>query len=67
MIESTGARRERTLMVGDSRVDFETARNSKIRVSLVTYGIGAAEVRALAPDYVIDDLRELVPIVASDA
>jgi phosphoglycolate phosphatase len=67
LIESTGARRERTLMVGDSRVDFETARNSKIRVSLVTYGIGAAEVRALAPDYVIDDLRELVPIVASDA
>ena len=66
LIESTGARRERTLMVGDSRVDFETARNSEIRVSLVTYGIGAAEVRVLAPDFVIDDLRELVPIVASD-
>jgi phosphoglycolate phosphatase len=67
LIESTAARRERTLMVGDSRVDFETARNSEIRVSLVTYGIGAAEVRALAPDFVIDDLRELVPIVASAA
>ncbi len=65
LIESTGARRERTLMVGDSRVDFETAHNSEIPVSLVTYGIGAAEVRALAPNYVIDDLRQLIPIVAS--
>ena len=65
LIASSGARRERTLMVGDSRVDFETARNSEIPVSLVTYGIGAAEVRALAPDYVIDDLRQLIPIVAS--
>ena len=52
-------------MVGDSRVDFETARNSEIPVSLVTYGIGAAEVKSLAPDYIIDDLRQLIPIVAS--
>ena len=65
LIESTGARREQTLMVGDSRVDFETARNSEIPVSLVTYGIGAAEVKSLAPDYIIDDLTQLIPIVAS--
>jgi len=36
----------------------------KIRVSLVTYGIGAKEVRSLSPDYFIDDMRELLPIVA---
>lgn len=65
LIESTGARREYTLMVGDSRVDFETAHNAEIAVSLVSYGIGAAEVRTLAPDYIIDDLRQLVPIIAS--
>ena len=65
LIGSTGARRERTLMVGDSRVDFETARNAEIPVSLVTYGIGAAEVRTLSPDYFIDDLRQLLSIVAS--
>jgi phosphoglycolate phosphatase len=63
LIESVGARRERTLMVGDSRVDLETARNAEIPVSLVTYGIGAAEVASLSPDYIIDDLRQLIPIV----
>ena len=65
LIESTGARRARTLLVGDSRVDFETAHNSEIPVSLVTYGIGADEVGELSPDYVVDDLRQLIPIVAS--
>ncbi len=64
LIESTGGRRDRTLMVGDSHVDYETARNARIRVSLVTYGIGAKEVRSLSPDYFIDDMRELLPIVA---
>ena len=64
LIESTGGRRDRTLMVGDSRVDYETARNARIRVSLVTYGIGAKEVRSLSPDYFIDDMRELLPIMA---
>ncbi len=63
IIESTGSRRERTLMVGDSLVDYETARNAGIRVSLVTYGIGAKEVRSLSPDFFIDDMRELLPIV----
>ena len=63
LIESAGARREQTLMVGDSRVDYDTARNADIRVSLVTYGIGAEEVQALSPDFFIDDMRELLPIV----
>ena len=63
LIESTGARREQTLLVGDSCVDYDTARNAHIRVSLVTYGIGAEEVRSLSPDFFIDDMRELLPIV----
>ena len=66
LIENTGARRELTLMVGDSRVDYETALNARIRVSLVTYGIGAKEVQALSPDYFIDDMRELLPIVGPE-
>ncbi len=66
LIKNTGARRELTLMVGDSRVDYETALNARIRVSLVTYGIGAKEVQALSPDYFIDDMRELLPIVGPE-
>jgi phosphoglycolate phosphatase len=65
LIESTGARPERTLMVGDSRVDFDTARNAGIRVCMVTYGLEPDAIQPLTPDYVVDDLRELVSITDS--
>lgn len=63
LMRETGAARETTLMVGDSRVDYEAARNASISVCLVSYGIGAADVPTLDPDYLVDDLRELIPLV----
>jgi phosphoglycolate phosphatase len=63
LIEKAGADRDRVLMVGDSRVDYDTARNASIHICLVSYGFGAEEIGALAPDYVVDDLRQLIPIV----
>jgi phosphoglycolate phosphatase len=63
LMQETGAARERTLMVGDSRVDYDAARNASVSVCLVSYGIGAADVPQLDPDYLVDDLRELVPLI----
>lgn len=65
LIAEVGTTREHTLMVGDSRVDYETARNASVRVCLVSYGLGASELEALDPDYVVGDLRELIPILRS--
>lgn len=63
LMTETGTPRERTLMIGDSRVDYEAARNASVSVCLVTYGIGAADVPKLEPDYLVDDLRELIPLI----
>lgn len=66
LLEETGIRAERALMVGDSRVDVETARNAGIPVCLVAYeanGLSDGEVAALAPDLVVDDLRQLVQLL----
>lgn len=63
LMKETGTTRERTIMVGDSRVDYETARNASVSVCLVSYGIGAADVPELHPDYLVDDLRELIPLI----
>jgi phosphoglycolate phosphatase len=38
LMERAGATPERTLMVGDSRIDYETARSAATRCCLVTYG-----------------------------
>lgn len=35
-----GATREETMLVGDSRIDLETARNAGVRVCLAAYGFG---------------------------
>jgi phosphoglycolate phosphatase len=65
LIDSTGAERDRALMVGDSQVDHETARNARIPICMVSYGLGAARIEELEPDYVVDDLRQLVSILSS--
>jgi phosphoglycolate phosphatase len=40
MMAMTGVTPERTLMVGDSAIDFETARRASVRCCLVSYGFG---------------------------
>jgi phosphoglycolate phosphatase len=40
MMASTGAARERTLMVGDSGIDYETAQRASVRCCIVSYGFG---------------------------
>jgi phosphoglycolate phosphatase len=60
LMESVGTEPQRTLMVGDSRIDFETGRNAGVAVCLVTYGLGGRGVAALEPDLLVDDLMELV-------
>jgi phosphoglycolate phosphatase len=40
MMDMTGASPERTLMVGDSVIDYETARRASVRSCIVSYGFG---------------------------
>jgi phosphoglycolate phosphatase len=63
LMREIGAEAEETLFVGDSAVDFETARRASVRFCLVTYGIGATETMKSEPDFRVDDLRELLSIV----
>lgn len=65
LLEEAGAKKSETLFVGDSSVDFETAKNAGVRCCLVTYGIRPEHIAELDPDYRVDDLRELTAIVGS--
>jgi phosphoglycolate phosphatase len=40
MMAVTGATPERTLMIGDSAIDYETAQRASVRCCLVSYGFG---------------------------
>jgi phosphoglycolate phosphatase len=68
LLERSGAPAERALMVGDSGVDVETARNAGIAMCLVNYRSSAlppGEVTALDPDLVVSDLKELVTFLST--
>lgn len=63
--EETGSDTDETLLVGDSTIDFSTARNAGIRSCLVRYGMGPWNEATERPDLVVDDLRELASLVHS--
>jgi 2-phosphoglycolate phosphatase len=61
-LAALGASPEDCLMVGDSTADMEAGKRAGVRTCAVRYGYGKREELArLAPDFWIDDLRELAP------
>jgi phosphoglycolate phosphatase len=52
-----------TMMVGDSDTDVLTGRNARVWTCGVTYGFGASTLKDAPPDLLLDDLRELPPLL----
>ena len=51
--------RDKTMMVGDSSVDMETARNAGVRNCGVTYGLQPESLANPAPDLLVDRMEQL--------
>ena len=60
LIAEIHADHDRTVMVGDSAVDVQTARNASVRACGVRWGFQPETFIASPPDFLIDDMRELV-------
>lgn len=61
----TGAAPEETLMVGDSWVDVQTARNAGTHACFVTFGFGEPPAEGLMPgEWTIDHAVQLLEVVA---
>lgn len=63
LIHEAGADPAETLMVGDSTVDIQTARNAGCPSCGVTYGFQPETLSDPAPDFLIESLPALLPIV----
>ena len=59
LMTECGAARERTMMVGDSSVDIQTARNANVKSCGVTYGFQPETLEAVPPDLLVDRMEEL--------
>ncbi|MBZ5631866.1 MAG: HAD-IA family hydrolase [Acidobacteriia bacterium] len=60
LIAESRAGRDRTVMVGDSAVDVQTARNAGTRACGVRWGFQPETFAQSPPDFLIDDMRELI-------
>jgi phosphoglycolate phosphatase len=60
LLGESGLARERTIMVGDSGVDVQTARNANVQACGVSYGFQPESFVEYPPDFVVDELSELV-------
>jgi phosphoglycolate phosphatase len=63
LIAESGSDRDRTIMVGDSAVDVQTARNAGVRACGVRWGFQPETFLTSPPDFLIDDLRELAALI----
>jgi len=59
LMAESGATREQTVMVGDSAVDVQTARNANIMACGVTWGFQPGTFTAHPPDFFVDKPEEL--------
>jgi phosphoglycolate phosphatase len=63
LIEESGVARERALMVGDSGIDIQTARNARIKSCGVTYGFQPETLEEDPPDILIERPEQLTELV----
>jgi phosphoglycolate phosphatase len=66
IVRDTGASREKTIMVGDSGVDIQTARNARVRACGVSYGFQPETLLQYPPDFMIDNMTELADRIAGN-
>jgi len=60
LMSESGVSKERTLMVGDSHVDIETAKNAKCKSCGVTWGFQPESLKLVPPDYLVSSASEII-------
>jgi phosphoglycolate phosphatase len=63
LMQQARAKPQETWMVGDSATDVLTARNAGVRAVGVTYGISPETLKQAPPDFLIDSMTQLPPIL----
>ncbi len=67
LMDELGASKSSTLVIGDSAVDVETARNSGTASCGVTYGLRPESFKEHPPDMLVDRMPELVALLRNQA
>jgi phosphoglycolate phosphatase len=63
ILRELGAEPHEALLVGDSEVDVQTARNAGTLAAAVNYGFGVHDREAHPADIYLDRLQDLIPLL----
>lgn len=63
ILRETGVEKNEAVVVGDSEIDVQTARNASLGVCCVTYRLGSHQLDAYPPDLRVASLTELAAYV----
>jgi phosphoglycolate phosphatase len=63
LMQEAGVTGEQTIMVGDSETDVLVGRNAGAWTCGLTYGLSPETLQSTPPDFLLDDLRELPPLL----
>nr|MBC8408711.1 HAD hydrolase-like protein [Paracoccaceae bacterium] len=61
-VRRCGGEVKRSLLVGDTLTDYDTARAAGVPIVLVDFGPGKFEIDSLSPDAFLSDYRDLLEI-----
>lgn len=64
LMEETGARAEETVMIGDSAVDMQTARNAGAWALGCAFGFGPQNLMDVQPDVMVDSAQEWTQVLS---
>jgi phosphoglycolate phosphatase len=67
LLADFGVSPQEAMMIGDSEVDVQTARNANTWACGVTYGLGSERLVQHPPDVLLDSLTELPPLLSGNA
>ncbi len=67
LLREFGCAAHEAMMVGDSEIDVQTARNAGIWCAGVTYGLGSDRLADYSPDILVDSLSELPALLTTAA
>jgi phosphoglycolate phosphatase len=63
LLRDFGVAPREAMMIGDSEVDVQTARNANTWACGVTYGLGSDRLVEHPPDVLVDSIAELPPLL----
>lgn len=65
-IRKLEVKKDEVLMVGDTAIDIEAGKAADVETVGVTFGFLGEEIKELNPDFIIDDLEEILEIISEE-